>query len=233
MKLAPSSGRLAPAFNPFDEDYLVEILNTVIEAWSRMIRPEQHELEDQITFRLAGWIANDPTLRDLPYDVVPQNWLLGLNGERLGRLDLRFKHRHSARDYFAFEAKRLHVTYPSGRFKREYSTYTGKDGMMCFIDGKYASGMQAAGMLAYVMDGDCGRAWNGVRDQIESSRPELRLIAASRLAISPLSRRTKNVVDRAQLGETHHNLRPRNLRLFHLILPVGLRAPLPSTSNTN
>ncbi len=25
-------------------------------------------------------------LRDLPYDIVPQYWLLGLNGERLGRL---------------------------------------------------------------------------------------------------------------------------------------------------
>lgn len=232
MKLAPFSGRLAPAFNPFDEDYLVEILNAVIEAWSRMIQPERHELEDQITFRLAGWIANDPTLRDLPYDVVPQNWLLGLNGELLGRLDLRFKHRNSARDYFAFEAKRLHVTYPSGTFRPEYSNYTGKDGMMCFVDGKYASGMKAAGMLAYVMDGDCGRAWNGMQDQIESSRSQLQLLATSRLAISPLSQRTQNVVARAHLGETHHTVRAGTLHLIHLILPVGLKAPPRSTTNT-
>jgi len=233
MKLAPSSGRLAPAFNPFDEEYLVEILNAVIEAWSRMIRPNRRELEDHITFRLAGRIANDPLLRDLPYDVVPQYWLLGLNGERLGRLDLRFKHRHSARDYFTFEAKRLHVKYPSGAFRPEYSKYTGKDGMMCFIDGKYASGMQAAGMLAYVMDGDCGRAWNGVQDQIESSRSQLQLLATSRLAISPLSQRTQNVVGGARLGETHHSVSARHLHLLHLILPVGLKAPLRSTSNTN
>lgn len=221
MKLDPSSGRLAPAFNPFDEDYLVEILDAVIRAWARMRRPGRREIEDRVTFRLAGRIVNDPLFADLPYDVVPQYWLLGLNGERLGRLDLRFKHRQSARDYFTFEAKRLHVTYPSGARRAEYSKYTGKDGMMCFIKGKYASGMQAAGMLAYVMDGDCRRAWDGVHDQIERRRPQLKLLARSRLAISPLCLRTKNLVVGAHLGETYHKLTPRNLRILHLMLPIG------------
>ena len=73
--------------------------------------------------RLYGRLLNDPHFAELPYDVIAQCCLLGLNGEQLGRLDLRFKHRHSQRDYFAFESKRLHVTYPGGSFSTEYPTY--------------------------------------------------------------------------------------------------------------
>ncbi len=91
-------------------------------------------------------------------------------GERLGRLDLRFKHRHSQRVYFAFEAKRLHVTYPSGKFSVEYTTYAGDDGLMAFVEGQYAKGFPACGMLGYVMDGDsdkaCGADWSNVSNAV-------------------------------------------------------------------
>src|SRR5690348_3421538 len=108
-------GRLDPEFNPFSDDYLTEILEATAVAWARMKQPQRTEIEDRITFRLAARLVHDSHFADFPYDVVPQHWLLGVNGECLGRLDLRFKHRHSQRDYFAFEAKRLHVTYPRGR----------------------------------------------------------------------------------------------------------------------
>src|ERR1051326_2562 len=114
------NGNLDPRFNPFEEDYLTEILRAVVTAWSRMNQPRRREIEDRITFRLAGRLQNDPDFRNLPYDIVPQYWLLGLDGRRLGRLDLRFKHRRSQRDYFALESKRLHVTYPGGHVSTEY-----------------------------------------------------------------------------------------------------------------
>ena len=225
MKLGPNIGRLDPAFNPFDQDYLVEIVDAVLTAWSRMNRPLRSESEDEITNRLAGRLLNDPLFDDLPYDVVPQSWLLGVDGQRLGRIDLRFKHRHSARDYFAFEAKRLHVTYPGGSFRREYGKYTADQGMMCFVVGKYSSGMTAGGMLAYVMDDDCLRAWKGIHRQIEARRMELLLAESSTLAPSSLSQRTKNPVHDARLGDTHHQLDGRALRILHLVLPIGLVVP--------
>src|SRR5690242_10335757 len=104
MSVQKFSGRLARKFNPFEEDYIAEILEATIVAWARMKHPKQNENEDRITFRLAGRIANDRYFGEIPYDVIPQYWLLGMNGERLGRLDLRFKHRYSQRDYFAFES---------------------------------------------------------------------------------------------------------------------------------
>lgn len=214
------NGALRPDFNPFEEDYLFEILETTAIAWSRMKQPRVTELEDQITFRLAGRIANDDHFAELPYDVVPQYWLLGLNGQRLGRLDLRFKHRYSQRDYFAFESKRLRVRYPGGRFSTEYSTYAGSDGMMAFVEGQYSKGLPACGMISYVMDGQADKAWTGISARIEGRRAQLKLAKSSKFNQSTLSNCIVQAIEGTQLGETEHNLGTHRLRMFHLVLPV-------------
>lgn len=216
------NGRLDPQFNPFDDDYLVEILEATAVAWARMNQPGTSEIEDRITFRLAGRLANDPYFAELPYDIVAQCWLLDLEGERLGRLDLRFKHRHSQRDYFAFESKRLHVTYPGGSFSTEYPAYAGEDGMMAFISGQYSQGLLAGGMLGYVMDGRTDGAWSGLEQRIELQRTPLKLIESSKLAQSVLSRAVASAMASTHLGETEHNLDTHHMRLFHLLLPVNV-----------
>jgi hypothetical protein len=146
---------------------------------------------------------------------------LGLDGERLGRLDLRFKHRHSQLDYFAFESKRLHVTYPGGRFSTEYPIYAGDDGMMAFINGQYSKGFLAGGMLGYVMDGKVDSAWSGLEQGVELRRTPLKLIDSSKLVKSVLSNAIANAMDGTHLGETEHDLDTHHLRLFHLLLPVN------------
>lgn len=216
------NGRLDPQFNPFDDDYLVEILEATAVAWARLNQPGTSEIEDRITFRLAGRLANDPHFAELPYDIVAQCWLLGLEGERLGRLDLRFKHRHSQRDYFAFESKRLHVTYPGGSFSTEYPAYAGEDGMMAFICGQYSQGLLAGGMLGYVMDGRTDGAWSGLEQRIEQQRTPLKLIESSKLVQSVLSRAVASAMASTHLGETEHNLDTHHMRLFHLLLPVNV-----------
>jgi len=214
------SGRLEPKFNPFAEDYLAEILEAVTVAWARMEHPARNELEDQITFRLAGQISNDTHFAELPYVVVPQFWLVGLKGQRLGRLDLYFKHRNSQRDYFAFESKRLHVTYPGGSTSTEYSTYAGDDGMKSFVDGYYSKGLAACGMAGYVMDGKSDEAWDGLGRIIEGRRTPLKLTGSCKLEKSALARVVAEGVSGTHLGETAHDLGSYRLRIFHLILPV-------------
>jgi hypothetical protein len=214
-------GRLEPKFNPFSEDYLAEILEATAMAWARMKQPGRNEIEDRITFRLAGRLLNDPHFAELPYEVVPQSWLLGLNGERLGRLDLRFKHRHSQRDYFAFESKRLHVTYPGGIFSTEYATYAGAKGMMAFVEGDYSKGLPTCGMLSYVMDGKSDEAWGGLEKCIEVRCKTLRLVESSKLAKSILSKAIAKGMRGTHLGETQHDLGSYRLRVFHLLLPVN------------
>ncbi len=213
-------GTLDPAFNPFDGDYLAEILEATAHAWARMKTPRPNEIEDRVTARLVGQLANAPEFAEIPYDVTYQCWLLGLEGELLGRLDIRFKHRRSKRDYFGFEAKRLHVKYPSGRVSKEYATYAGAAGMMAFIEGQYSTMLPAAGMLGYVMDGNTSEAWNGIGNQIDSQRAALKLSGDSRLTKSILLDVLDSALDGSQLGETNHDFTTHHLRLFHLLLPV-------------
>lgn len=214
------NGSLEPKFNPFDDDYLAEIMEAASVAWKRMKHPTVSEIEDRITYRLAGRLLNDLHFADLPYDVIAQCCLLGLNGEQLGRLDLRFKHRHSQRDYFAFESKRLHVTYPGGSFSTEYPTYVGDEGMMAFVEGQYSNGFVAGGMLGYVMDGKADTAWTGLEKRIDAQRSVLKLAGSSKLSKSALSKAIGKGLKGSHLGETAHDLKTHHLRLFHLLLPV-------------
>jgi hypothetical protein len=219
MRGGKFSGRLNAKFNPFDDDYLAEIVIATASAWGRMKKPPRGELEDAITFRLVGRIKNDSEFQKLPYDVDAQYWLLGLNGERLGRLDIHFKHRHSRRDYFAFEAKRLRVRYPGGKRSTEYPTYVGDAGMMAFLVEQYSKGLPAAGMLAYVMDGQTDKAWEGLAKRIEARRKTLQLVKSTSFARSSLSNAISGTAG-AHLGETEHSLTNGRIRILHLILPV-------------
>lgn len=221
MRFAIDSGRLDSAFNPFEKEYLEEILQAIALAWARMKRPEPGEIEDRITFRLAGRLQNDPAFRYMPYDIVPQYWILNIDGRRLGRLDLRFKHRQSQKDYFAVESKRLHVRYPGGSIGTEYSIYSGDPGMGAFIGGQYSEDLPAAGMLGYVMDGDTERAWNGITKNIDSKREELRIFGHTSLVASTISLCVETSLAGTRLGETLHHLVSRELRLFHMLLPVN------------
>lgn len=220
MKFGEASGWLDAEFNPFTDEYLGEIFQAVAMAWARMKQPKSSEIEDRITFRLAGRLSNDPHFRDLPYDIAPQHWLTGMDGERLGRLDLHFKHRHSQRDYFAFESKRLHVTYPGGIISTEYPTYVSDEGMGALVAGQYSKSLPAAGMLGYVMDGNTEKAWTGLAARIEAKRDDLCLLAASQFIESPLKHHAESGLSNSRLGETQHDLFSHALRLFHLLLPV-------------
>ncbi len=217
MRFPQGSSQLADEFNPFKDEYIGEILAAVAQAWARMRKKD--EIEDRITFRLAGRLQNDLLFRDIPYDIVPQHWLLDIDGRRLGRLDLRFKHRQSQRDYFAFESKRLHVRYPGGTRSAEYSIYSGGAGMGAFVEGQYSKDLPAAGMLGYVMDGDTDKAWLGLEKSIESKRADLRLTTDGALVESAMRSFIQGAASGTKLGETLHDLITHRLRLFHMLLP--------------
>ena len=212
------SGQIDPQFNPFAESYVRDIIRAIALAWSRMRYPPADEIEDRITFRLAGRLQNDEDFRELPFDVVPQYWLLDLHGRRLGRLDLRFKHMQSHRDYFAFEAKRLHVAYPSG-FKTEHSVYVGDGGMMCFVTEKYSAGLPHAGMLAYVMDSDVPRAWDGISDAIENNRNALKLRKGASFIASVFDNVITTIIATARVAETAHEFDNGPMVITHILLP--------------
>src|ERR1035441_10229988 len=221
MRFIYSSGQLDPEFNPFfGEDYLAQIMEAVARAWRQMPQPKPTEIENRITSRLAGWLLNAPGFAgELPFHVVPQHQLPDITGKILGQLDICFKHLQSTRDYFAVEAKRLHVAYGSG-MRPEYLRLVGNEGMKAFIEGQYSKNLPAGGMLGYVMDGDTPKAWSGLATRIEGRRQELKLGASSKLTKSKLSHIEASGMSGTLLGETAHQIGYK-LRLFHLLLPVA------------
>ena len=220
MKLPRNSGRLAPELNPFEDEYLQEILQAVARAWSKLKHTKRNEIENQITNRLAGVLQNHRQFHDLPFDIVTQFPQLNIDGKILGQLDLRIKYRSVQREYFAFEAKRLHVTSVGGIFRPEYSEYSGDPGMGAFIEGPYSKDLPAAGMLGYVMDGNTAKAWQGLDKSIAGKRAALALSSGTAIQNSALAAALKGALPKTLLGETFHDLPDRILKMFHLLLPV-------------
>ncbi len=220
MNIVDQNGGLSPELNPFDDDHVRKILGAVSLAWSMMKAASRNQIEDKITFALAAKLQNDPSFRGLPFDVVPQYNLLDADGNILGRLDLYIKYRSSQRAYFAFEAKRLHVRYPGGKFSYEYSVYVGEEGMGAFIASTYSKGLPSSGMLGYVMDGNTETAWFGLAQEIEPQWETLKLRPLTKFADSPLAPIVACGLKETRLAETAHLLEAQIFRLFHLLLPV-------------
>lgn len=222
MKFGEASGWLDAEFNPFTDDYLGEILQAVAMAWACMKQPKPNDLEDQITRKLAACLRHNHVFRNLPFDVTQQFILDNEDANYLGRLDLHLKYRQSQRDYFAFEAKRLHLNY-GGNIVGEYVKYVSSEGMGAFIEGPYSKDLPAAGMLGYVMDGDTEKAWTGLAARIEAKRDDLCLVTASQFIESSLKHHSESGLPGTRIGETRHNLVSHALRLFHMLLPVRQR----------
>jgi len=121
------------------------------------------ELENGLSDRLRDLLDRDSRLRARPVELfreVPLYDRRRARQKQLGRTDFMFIFSTGVKKpwpYFAIESKRLHVTFKSGWQSLVSAYVTGGQGMMCFIKGRYASGLRSGGMLAYVFDGDVER----------------------------------------------------------------------------
>jgi len=138
--------------------------------------------------------------------------------EPTGRLDFRFLWTGEAAHsqlYFAIEAKRLHVTFPSGRKKDLVSEYvTGNQGMMCFIEQRYSQGLASGGMLGYVFDGDTEEARTSVAGSIAANRERLRTAPPFKLVLSSV------LPGDSRVSETIHALAHGAFIIYHLFVAV-------------
>ncbi len=137
------------------------------------------------------------------------------SGEELGRIDLRFSHCPNPREdvYFALECKRLNVVGKAGRWRSLSGEYV-KKGMMRYVEGKYAGGLDKGGMLGYVMDGDVPGAIGAVGRSITERRVGLKLVngGLERSSIVPADERVR---------ETRHSFDSRRFVIHHVFVAVG------------
>lgn len=198
----------------FPDALIPQILDLVWETWQRFDKPAADEREVPITRRFKHVLKQEKDYRMLPLRIEREPAEDDpLTGDELGRIDLKFNPADSALEevYFAFECKRL---YPlvSGAARALGSEYV-SEGMMRFVEGRYASRMQNGGMIGYVLDGTSERARHRVAAVIAA--------AAAKLLLSPETGLDASVLRPANADirlTTHVGPRAAGFQLHHVFL---------------
>jgi hypothetical protein len=193
----------------FPDEEIPHILDAIKRCMAGIRKISEQEHETQITKRLHIKLKGDSILRQRP--VWPDRETAEDEedtGEE-GRLDLRFMLQDPALKpppYFAVEAKRLHVTFPSGWQSLVSEYVKGNQGMMCFITGRYSRGLRSGAMLGYVFDGDIARASRSISEMTAKSAKTLKLL---------------NVPKKPGiLWKTVHRMDSQEFIIFHLLSEV-------------
>jgi len=194
------------------------ILAAVLRCSAALRKTSITEHENRVSNRLRMLLIQDTQLRERPIIVDREAYVYDDDQEEpTGRLDFRFLWTREAmhpQPYFAIEAKRLHVTFPSGPNPCISEYVTGSQGMMCFIEQRYAKGLPSGGMLAYVFDGDIEKARISVATSIEANREKLKTAPPFKLVLSSVLRGDSRV------SETIHALAHGDFVIYHLFVAV-------------
>lgn len=199
----------------FPAEEIPRILSLVLSYAGTLRKKDETEREDTLSDRLYNLLRKDKIFRAAPFVLVREHQIfddIGKEGHS-GRIDINFIYPPGYETYFAIEAKRLHVTFPSGWQSLVSEYVTGKQGMMCFVTAKYSRFQQAAAMLGYVFDGDVAKARAGVASSISKN--------AGRLKLAPPYRLQNSAVPPGKnLGKTRHYLQSREFTIYHLLVSV-------------
>lgn len=185
-----------------------EALRLICDTWREFRKPSDDETEPSITARLGA--ALDSRNRhndDFPVMILTEQNALG---NVPGQIDLCFCAGRRPEVYFGFEAKKLNTRSGDG-WASKADAYTSKEGMGRFISGKYSPEQKHAGMLGYVMDGDCPRAIACIGEKIADRRAELQMNPDTNLQQSQL-------VEDENVLATQHEIHQRPLTIHHLFL---------------
>lgn len=204
----------------FPEEEVPFILAAVLRSGARLKKLHATELENDLSDRLRDQLDRDPGLRVCPVELfreVPLYDRKRARQKQLGRTDLMFLYSTGVSKpwpYFGIEAKRLHVTFPSGWQSLISEYVTGRQGMMCFIEGRYARGLASGGMLGYVFDGNIEEARDAVGASVEANHEQLKCRAVPRFGPSFVLK------GESRVSESSHLRSQGTFTIYHLFLAV-------------
>jgi hypothetical protein len=89
-----------------------------------------------------------------------------------------------------------------------------EQGMMCFIEQRYAQGLDSGGMLGYVFDGKIDDAWKTVATTIEANCSKLQGVSPFRMVTSQI------ISGESRVGQTIHSVGDREFIIYHLFAAV-------------
>lgn len=206
----------------FPEEEIPFILQAVLRCGKLVRKKEARELENRINDRLYLYLRRDPEIRRRPvrpFREIPvydgtENENAGGAEAPIGRPDLIFLYPVADGEwpYLALECKRLYVKYQIGLRPLISEYVTGHQGMRCFIDERYATGLSHGAMLGYVFDGDVAKARDNVAQSIRKHYVALQAQGEGEMLPSGLQ--IENVL------ETRHLIEGKDFVIHHLFIAV-------------
>lgn len=204
----------------FPAEEIPFILAAILRCSAKLRKRNATEHETRISNRLRKLLIQDVELRKRPIHLDPEAYVyddVADEENAIGRLDFRFLYStqiHHPWPYFAIEAKRLHVTFPSRWDSCVHKYVTDRQGMMCFIEQRYGQGLASGGMLGYVFDGNVEAARTSVAASIEASREKLKTVRPFKLVLSSV------LPGDSRVSETIHALAHGDFIIYHLFVAV-------------
>jgi hypothetical protein len=194
----------------FPDNLIPDILQLVVDTWQSFSKPASSDHEVPISRRFCEDLRRGKDQRSLPFSIWPESSETDPeSGKELGRIDIRFVHGYRERVYFAFECKRLRINQSN----QNIGEYVGKNGMVRFINGKYAKSLDSGGMIGYVMDGEVTKAIAAVSNAIENKSDKLNLLAGTGMTQS-------SFVPNGPVNETYHTISAKMFTIYHLFLGI-------------
>lgn len=207
---------VAPVFPMNEVPYL---LTALFRCGALLRKAHPMEKENDLSDRLRDLLDQDSVIRARPVEIFREVPLYDRRVARkkpLGRSDIIFLASTGTLKpwpYFVTEAKRLHVTFPSGWDALVAEYVTGSQGMMCFIDERYARDLNCGSMLGYVFDGKTEKARAAVAACIEKHSDKLKRARSKESTVSSV------VAGEDRIDETIHTL-PRTFTIYHQFIAV-------------
>lgn len=200
----------------FPNGLVPQILQLLVDTWSQFLRPTNDESEPKITNRFVLALYNEGRRRRAQFRIMPHvkdvERLDPATGKDFVEIDIYVPHGYEPRCYFGIEAKKLNTTSPGGKWESQAGDYADKEGMGCFVEGRYASYQCEGAMVGYVMDGDCPKAKSSISEAIDKRADALRVSAPC-----PLHPST-HLPSYSDSFETRHTLDRGTFTLFHVLL---------------
>jgi len=177
--MAISNQRRQPGRHPQRDEYLPSFVirvHQLLKLGYDSLNPAEFAAarEETITGRLTAamkTVLRSRTAPDWTADLTVDEEVYVEDGIRRGkrrlRIDIEFEQvRRGPRPIFQFEAKRL-------RSAASLRAYVGRDGLGCFLDGRYAREQDIAGMLGYIQSGTVEQRTAQLAGKLDSHRGTL------------------------------------------------------------
>lgn len=199
----------------FPSEDTPRIIQNILTCIGTLSRTFPGEKENDLTKSLyKNLCRNHEYLRGpiAPYLEVPVVVIDDDEPEITGRADIIFTCGKGLETYFPVEAKRLYVTYPSGKTASLVKDYI-NDGMMRYVTGQYASKMSEGAMLGYVCDSAIPVAKKALTAEVAKEAVKLRLAKSG-------AWHTSSIEVTTPVDETCHDMDDRSFTMYHILAKV-------------